>query len=345
VPGTSVLICEDSGTYAAALRRTLEYDGDITVAGVCGTAEEAVAALPELRPDLVTMDIELPGMDGLAAVELIMGTMPVPIVVLSAHLGPGNGRAAAALAAGALDAMAKDDLDLGSPAGAAGAAFRHRIRVIAQASVICHPRAKLAARPQAPAPGRSVSVVGMCSSAGGPQVLARLLGALPAGYPVPILVVQHITAGFTESLARWLGQQSLVPVRVAEDGAAAAPGAWIAPEGAHLLVTAGGRLSLDRATVAGPHRPSGDVLLNSIARAAGRHGAAIVLTGMGHDGAAGAAAVRAAGGLAITQDEASSAIYGMPKAALDHGVDLVLTPDQIVGCLLALRYRPPVAEP
>src|SRR6266700_2761103 len=309
----SVLICEDSGIYAAALRRTLEYDGDINVICVCGTAEEALTAIRSLRPDLITMDIELPGMDGLAAVEL---------------------------AAGALDAVAKDDLDLAQPSSMAGAAFRQRIRVISHASVIRHPRARLAAHQPDPGLPRVASAVGICSSAGGPPVLARVLGGLPADYQVPILVVQHISTGFTESLAHWLDQKCPLSVRVAEDGQLAGPGVWIAPEGGHLVLNPNGRLSVDRTTIVGHHRPSGDMLLTSIATAAGRRGAAIVLTGMGTDGAAGAAAVHAAGGLAITQDEASSAIYGMPKAAFERGVNLALPPDQIVQRLKALRYQP-----
>ena len=336
----SVLICEDSGIYAAALRRTLEYDGDINVICVCGTAEEALTAIRSLRPDLITMDIELPGMDGLAAVELIMGTRPMPIIVLSSHVGPGSYKAAAALAAGALDAVAKDDLDLAQPSSMAGAAFRQRIRVISHASVIRHPRARLAAHQPDPGLPRVASAVGICSSAGGPPVLARVLGGLPADYQVPILVVQHISTGFTESLAHWLDQKCPLSVRVAEDGQLAGPGVWIAPEGGHLVLNPNGRLSVDRTTIVGHHRPSGDMLLTSIATAAGRRGAAIVLTGMGNDGAAGAAAVHAAGGLAITQDEASSAIYGMPKAAFDRGVNLALPPDQIVQRLEALRYQP-----
>jgi two-component system chemotaxis response regulator CheB len=336
----SVLICEDSGIYAAALRRTLEYDGDINVVSVCGSAEAALSAIRKLRPDLITMDIDLPGMDGLAAVEIIMGTRPMPIIVLSSHLGSGNDKAAAALAAGALDAVAKDDLDLAHPASMAGAAFRQRIRVISHASVIRHPRARLAAHAPAPSPPRVASAVGICSSAGGPPVLAQVLGGLPAGYRVPILVVQHISSGFTESLAHWLDQKSPLSVRVAEDGQMAGPGVWIAPEGAHLVLNSSGRMSLDRTTIVGHHRPSGDVLLTSIATAANRRGVAVVLTGMGSDGAEGTASVRAAGGFAITQDEASSAIYGMPKAAFERGVDLALPPDQIVKVLAALRHQP-----
>jgi len=336
----SVLICEDSGIYAAALRRTLEYDGDINVISVCGSAEEALAAIRRLRPDLITMDIELPGMDGLTAVEIIMGTRPVPIIVLSSHVGTSSHKAAAALAAGALDAVAKDDLDLSRPESMAGAAFRQRIRVISHATVLRHPRARLAGQSPVPGQPRVASAVGICSSAGGPPVLAQVLGGLPAGFQVPILVVQHISSGFTESLAHWLNQKSPLPVRVAEDGQLACPGAWIAPEGAHLVLNATGLMSLDRTTIVGHHRPSGDVLLTSIATAAGRRGVAVVLTGMGSDGAAGTAAVHAAGGFAITQDEASSAIYGMPKAAFERGGDIALPPEQIIKALAALRHQP-----
>jgi two-component system chemotaxis response regulator CheB len=331
-----VLICEDSRVYAAALRRTLEHDGDITVAAVCPTAEQAIAALPRVTPDLVTMDIELPGMDGLQAVKKIMSARPVPILVLSAHVGSGGVQAAAALAAGALDAVAKDDLDLRDPAGTAAAAFRRRVNVLSRARVIRHLGGGVKAD-TAVAGRRVASVVGICASTGGPQVLAQLLAALPPGYPIPLLIVQHLGAGFTESLARWLGNTGRLPVSIATDGQRAGPGAWLAPEGAHLKLTASGRLALDRHTVLGHHRPSGDALLQSIATAAGRLGVGIVLTGIGTDGAAGAAAVREAGGMAIAQDEESSAVFGMPKAAIGQGVGLALSPGEIAAVLRRLR--------
>ena len=226
------------------------------------------------------------------------------------------------------------------PASMAGAAFRQRIRVISHATVLRHPRARLAGQSPVPGQPRVASAVGMCSSAGGPPVLAQVLGGLPAGLQVPILVVQHISSGFTESLTHWLDQKSPLPVRVAEDGQLAGPGVWIAPEGAHLVLNATGRMSLDRTTIVGHHRPSGDMLLTSIATAAGRRGVAVVLTGMGNDGAAGTAAVHAAGGFTITQDEASSAIYGMPKAAFERGADIALPPEQIIKALAALRHQP-----
>jgi two-component system chemotaxis response regulator CheB len=335
-----VLICEDSRVYATALQQMLEYDGDITVVAVCATAEEAIAALPSKQPDLVTMDVELPSLDGLQAVEQIMSTQPLPILVLSSQVGHGTDKAAAALAAGALDALAKDDLDLRDRAGAVGAAFRHRVKLLSRVQVIRHPRAQLGSGSggSAPAP-RHVSVIGLCGSTGGPHTLACLLEELPADYPIPILVVQHIAAGFTEGLARWLDQSVPLLVGIAADGTRVGPGAWIAPEGAHLRLAATGRLSLDRHTVVGRHRPSGDVLLGSIAEAAGKTGVGVVLSGMGSDGAVGAVAVQHAGGLAIAQDEESSVVFGMPKAAIDLGVELVMSPGSIVACLLGLRYE------
>jgi len=279
-------------------------------------------------------------MGGLDAVGEIMSSRPLPILVLSAYVGHASDRAAAALAAGALDALDKDDLDLREPAGAAAAALRHRIRVLSRARVIRHPLARLAAIPRSRADGRHASVIGMCASLGGPQLLMFLLKALPADYPIPILIVQHIAAGFTEGLARWLDDAAEIPVRVAEPGTpTAGPGVWLAPDGAHLTLRAG-RLALDRYTIAGRHRPSGDVLLAGIASAAGRTGVGVVLSGIGSDGAAGAAAIRTSGGLAIAQDEESSAVFGMPKAAIDRGVDIVLTPSRIAACLLRLQPEP-----
>jgi len=333
-----VLICEPSRSFAVRLRRLLEYDGDITVVAVCATAEEAIAALPRVLPDVMTMDTELPGMGGLAAIEEVMSGRPLPILVISVDASQ-ESKKAAALAAGALDAIPKQDIDLGEPEGAAAAALRHRVKVLGHARVLRHPRARLRGGPAEQRPGRRASVIGICGSTGGPYVLASLLKDLPGDYAIPILVVQHISAGFTEGLARWLDQSVSLPVALAEDGAPLAPGAWIAPDGAHLQLAHTGRLRLDRRTVRGHYRPSGDVLFESIAEVAGKTAVAVVLTGMGSDGAIGAAEVRRGGGLAIAQDRESSAIDGMPQAAMARGADLVLSPREIAAHLMTLRYQ------
>jgi two-component system chemotaxis response regulator CheB len=336
-PRTRVLICEDSRTFAAALTKTLEHGGAIEVVAVCRTAEEAIAALPVLQPDLVTMDIELPGMSGLEAVEQIMSVRPTPILVLSSHVDPANANAAAALAAGALDAIAKGDLPLTSPEGSAAIAFRRRVTILGSAHVIRHPRARLSER-AATRSSRSLprgALIGICASTGGPQALVTVLLGIPASFPVPILVVQHISAGFTEGLVRWLDGAVPLPVGLAQDGATLRPGVTVAPDGAHLVVR-GRSVVLDRTSPAGLHRPSADVLLHSVAESAGNAGVAVVLTGMGRDGAEGLGAVRKAGGLTIAQDEASSAVYGMPKEAAKQGAELILPLEKIAGALAGL---------
>jgi two-component system chemotaxis response regulator CheB len=336
---TRVLVCEDSSTYAAALLRLLQQDKTIEVVSVCSTAEATIAALPGVAPDLVTMDIELPGMSGLEAVEQIMSTSPLPILVISSFAGRGSVKAAAALAAGALEAVAKDDLDLRDPTAEAAVAFRRRIQVLAGARVIKHPRAQLRQPGLAAAiPIRSgaVAAIGIVASTGGPQALSTVLAGLPADFSVPLLVVQHIAVGFTAGLAVWLDGTVPLHVQLVVAGDPLGPGVWIAPDGAHLFVHSDGNLMLDRHTEAGPHRPSGDVLLRSLADRAGAGAVAVILSGMGTDGAEGVAAIRAAGGVTIAQDEESSAIYGMPRAAVEHGAELVLPITEIAPALLEL---------
>jgi two-component system chemotaxis response regulator CheB len=177
--------------------------------------------------------------------------------------------------------------------------------------------------------------IGICTSVGGPPVLQEILAALPADYPLPILVVQHIATGFTDDLVRMLDVSSPLPVAVAPDGVPLQAGVWFAPDDTHLTLTRARSLSLDRRTVAGPHRPSADLLLESLATALGAGAVAVVLTGMGRDGARGAAMVKASGGLLLAQDEATSRVYGMPRAAVEAGAQ-PLSPPQIIAALLDL---------
>jgi two-component system, chemotaxis family, protein-glutamate methylesterase/glutaminase len=312
-PRTRVLVCEDSPTFATGLRRALEFDRRFEVVGIHATAEAMIAAIPQARPDVLTVDVELPALGGISAIEEIMSSTPLPILVLSSHVERDG---ALALSAGALDAIAKGDLDLRDPAGPSAATLRNRLRLLSQVRVIRHPRANLRRDGRRPRPARDIAVVGVVSSTGGPTALSTLLGALPGDFPVPILVVQHMTRGFTAGFVSWLDSVVELPVQLASDGMPLAPGVWIAPEGAHLV--APHALALDRRQ-AGVHRPSGDVLLKSLAERFGAGTTAVVLSGMGTDGAGGVAAVCAAGGLAFAQDEQTSAIYGMPRAAAERG--------------------------
>jgi two-component system, chemotaxis family, protein-glutamate methylesterase/glutaminase len=330
-----VLICEDSTAYAAGLKRFLGSDDAIEVVGVAPTGEQAIADVARLQPDLLTVDMQLPGIDGLAVVRSLMADSPLPIVVLSAHVAKGSEQAAAALAAGALDVVAKDALRLDRPDDVWAQAMRSRLKRLA--SIRVARRSARAVPPRrATVPVHEARVVGIGASTGGPPALETVLSGLRGDFPLPVLVVQHMAAGFTEGLARWLDGKLAVPVRVAREGELARPGVWFAPDDAHLLVTPSLRFTLDRKTVA-THRPSVDSLLGSIADSIGRDGVGVVMTGMGKDGAEGAAAIRRAGGMLIVQDEASSVVYGMPQAAARAGADLQLSPAEIGEVLNAMR--------
>jgi two-component system chemotaxis response regulator CheB len=336
-----VLICDDSVTYAAGLSRLLARDPEIEVVGVCASAEEMIARLVrvEPKPDLVTMDLELPGMSGGDAIEQIMSIRPVPILVLAGGVERGSERALASLAAGALEVHSKDALDLRDPDGVEAQALRKRVKMLSGVRVLRHPRGGLNRQRRAADESirpRGASVFGICASAGGPHALASVLAEIPATFAIPILVVQHIAPGFVKGFAEWLDGQVPLPVRLAGPGPVAA-GIWVAPDGAHLALDGANRLVLDAHGEAGAHRPSADVLLRSVAAGAGADGVAVVLTGMGRDGAGGLAEVKRAGGLTIAQDEASSTVFGMPKAAAECGVELVLGPTTIGRRLRALR--------
>jgi two-component system chemotaxis response regulator CheB len=180
-------------------------------------------------------------------------------------------------------------------------------------------------------------VVGIGASTGGPPALTSVLAHLPADFPLPVLVVQHIAPGFSEGLVHWLDRRVALPVRFATARAVARPGIWFAPDDAHMCVDPSMRFSIDGTTRRGAHRPSLDMLFDSLAVAAGEGAVGVVLTGMGRDGAEGVEAIRAAGGLVIAQDEETSAVFGMPRAAIDSGADLVLPLDGVGPALRALR--------
>jgi two-component system chemotaxis response regulator CheB len=273
-----------------------------------------------------------------------MATDPLPIVILSGHVAKGSELAAEALSAGALEALSKDRLRLDQPDDVWARAMRSRLRRLSSMRVGRPPRRSSRPAPPASAPvsiSQPVRAVAIGASTGGPPAIETILRSLPADFPLPVLVVQHMAPGFIEGFARWLDQKLGIPVGVAVDGDRARPGVWFAPDDAHLRLDRTRRFELDDEG-AGPHRPSVDALLGSLGKALGPEAVGVVLTGMGRDGAAGAAALRRAGGVVIAQDEESSVVYGMPRAVAEEGADLVLPPDQIGRTLAELR---PPREP
>jgi two-component system chemotaxis response regulator CheB len=330
---TRVLVCDESRAYGESLARFLGAGGELEIVGVCASGEEAVDALTRLSPDLVTIDLDLPGMGATRAIEAIMRALPVPIVIVANGAGRGSERVADGLAAGALEALPKAMVQIDEPHGASAVALRHRLRRLARNGVGRVPAPP--AHPTAPPPG-GAKVIGICASAGGPAALEVVLAALPADLPLPVLVVQHITTGFIEGLVRRLDQVSALPVRAASDGQVAGPGVWFPPDDTHLVLDLSMRLGLDAETVVGAHRPSGDVLLESMASAVGASAVGVVLTGMGRDGAHGVEAIVRVGGSVIAQDEHTSAVFGMPRAAAEAGAQVVLPLAEIATALSRL---------
>ena len=333
---TRILICEDSRSYAAGLRRFLEHDRDLKVIGSCATVADAVAQCARLKPDLLILDLELADGNGVRAISRILARRPVPIVVLSEHVARGSDAAAAALGAGALDAQPKRALSIRDPGAARGVMFRRHLKRLSRAHVQQPTRAAARGHRRV-GTGHAVAAIGICSSTGGPPALKTVLGALPSDFPIPVLVVQHMTKGFLPGFVEWLRGGLGIPVDIARAGVALRPGVWFAGDGAHLALDKSRRTRLDRSAVGGFHCPAGDVLLASMASVLGSASASVVLTGMGSDGAEGTAAVHAAGGLTIAQDAATSSVYGMPRAARERGADLVLPLGEIGRALARLR--------
>jgi two-component system chemotaxis response regulator CheB len=334
-----ILLCEDSKAYAAALSRFLDHDERIEVVGIAGSGEQAIADVERLKPDLLTLDMQLPGIDGLEVVKLLMAGAPLPIVILSGAVAKGSERAAEALAAGALEILPKERLRLDVLDDIWAEAMRSRLMRLSSMRVDRALVARRAPRSRRIEPSVGpVGAVGVGASTGGPPVLEAIFAELDADYPVPVLVVQHIAPGFIEGFVQWLDRKLAIDVRVAAAGGRATAGVWFAPDGAHLRLDRSRRFVLDPDSDSkAAHRPSVDVLLASMAESLGKEAAGVVLTGMGKDGAAGSAAIREAGGLTIAQDEASSVVYGMPRIAAEEGVDLVLSPSEIAEALSALH--------
>lgn len=316
-----VMIVEDSTVVRTLLTHIVGSDPRLTVAASFATAEEAIEALPSLRPDVISMDIRLPGIDGLEATRRIMADNPTPIVVISASMdGGAMGTSMDALRAGALSVVEKP-VGLGDAAYAQVAhEIRTQLAIMSEVAVVRRRMPATPATPVQPPRLRPPSVLLVAASTGGPPALARLFGALPADLPVPILLVQHMGASFMAGFASWL--DSVVPQRVEIARGGEMPRAGmihVAPGDAHLMLARGGTMRVATDGPVGGQRPSATRLIESAATAIDGAALAVVLTGMGEDGATGVRALLAAGGQAVAEDASTSVVYGMPAAAQRAG--------------------------
>jgi len=352
---STVVVVDDSAVQRRFLRAAVEADADFTVVGEARNGREAVALVERLRPAAVVMDLDLPLMGGVEAIERIMCSSATPILVYSAFVaGVDSENALEALAAGAVDVLAKSGPDDTGTLEEYAEVLRRRLRMVVRIRVITHPRGRLRGsgglsgpapalgevagrRPllttSAAAPRNGIKLLVIGASTGGPQALLTVLSTLPPDLEQAVLVVQHMAEGFIPGLVSWLDQLVALPVIVGESGRKLEPGTvTVAPSGGNLLVQ-DDRL---RVLITPPepgqfHVPGIDATMSSVAAALGPEAVGVLLTGMGRDGAAGLLAMRDRGALTLGQDEATSAVYGMPAAAAALGAVDRQLPIEAIG--------------
>jgi two-component system, chemotaxis family, protein-glutamate methylesterase/glutaminase len=352
-----VLVTEDSVVARALLVSIVGRDPGLEVVGEARDGEEAVALAAKLKPDVITMDVHMPKLDGLEATRRIMAETPTPIVVISA-IDPNDVKMSfEAMGSGALAVLAK-------PSGPTAPDFNERaseivstvknmagVRVVkrrprlspraAQSAVRSPQSASAPPPPTATAPRRRIEVVAIGSSTGGPDALGKIIRALPANAPVPILIVQHITVGFHQGLVDWLNNVTPLSVKLGEEGHRPVAGEVIlAPGEHHMSVDGSKRIKLTAESPVRGHRPSATHLFRSVAQVYAANALGVILTGMGDDGADGLVELRRAGSWVIGQDEATCVVYGMPREAAARGaVSEVLPLPEIAGAIVGSWSR------
>ena len=344
----NTLIVDDSALARDILRDFLEEEGSFKIIGEAADGEEGVRKILSLNPDLVTLDLEMPGMNGLEVIETVMKKVSVPIVVISSHDKAKT--AYEATLKGALEFYSKDLFT----ANLNPEKRKEIYETLKRISGIKSQKSAAAGETfQIEQPvKRVIKAVVVASSTGGPKALSRFFSLLGAGFSAPVIIVQHNTPGFDESFAQWLGVFTGLKVKLAEDGEIPGPGTvYIAQTGKHLelrltdTAITGARtadaqepvLRYNNDAPVNNQKPAADVLFRTAAESLKSSVISVVLTGMGNDGAAGTQKVREMGGVTLAQDEATSLIYGMPKAAADTGcVDIVLPLDRIPEELVKL---------
>ncbi len=320
-----VLVVDDSALMRKLIPQLLQADDSIEVVGTAMDGTFCLKKIEELKPNVVTLDLEMPGMNGIDTLKEIMRRQPVPVIVFSSHSTEGASVTLKALGLGAFDFVAKPR-DASMHLAETAKELISKVKAAADSKLKPRILPGIVARPEkreAPAAGSPTKIVAVGISTGGPQALEFVLSQLPADFPASVVVVQHMPEGFTDMFARRLDELSALRVKEAQSGDVLLPGrVLICPGSRHVKVK---RLPMGDIAVlcddprVNGHRPSADVLLRSAAEEFTTQVVGVLMTGMGDDGAEGLGAVKKAGGMTIAQSEDSCVVYGMPKAAIERG--------------------------
>jgi len=334
-----VLIADDSPLARELLKAVFDQDEEISVIGEAANGAEALKKTIELSPDLVTLDIHMPVMDGIEAIRQIMSAHPVPILVITSSSDADT--AYAAISKGALEVLPKPDIYAGY-----SKEILNKIKLLSKVKVISHiialqsPKLTGKHTPELRReyPDKSDKLVAIASSTGGPKALSLLLSALPENFPYPIIIAQHISDDFVSGMAHWLNDISRLTVRITEEGEIPVRGAvYLCPSEKHTKINSGKRIAFRNRGKGDIYFPSCNLLLSSAADVYGANSIGIILTGMGDDGVIGMKKIKEAGGLTIAQDEKTSVVFGMPKVAIESGcIDKVLPIHDISKAIMGL---------
>jgi len=346
----NVLVVDDSKVARMLLVHILGSDPRIRVVGAVSDGEAALDFVRANTPDVIVMDIHMPRMDGFETTRRIMETQPVPIIICTATTNPREvATTFRVMEAGALACVEKPVSPEHPDFDQAAAYLRDTVRLMSEVKVVRRwARARLAPAPvPAPRPVElkgapvEVKVIGVGASTGGPQVLQEILASLPKGFPVPILIVQHIAHGFLPGLAEWLNQTTGFQIQIGAYGVCPLPGhVYLAPDDFHMGVSLSGRILLTKEEPENGLRPAVSYLFRSLAEACGPAAMGVLLTGMGKDGAAELQLMRDTGAITIAQDRESSVVHGMPGEAIRLGAAThVLPADKIADGLVAVVAR------
>lgn len=337
-----VLVVDDSALMRKLIPQMIERDGSIHVVGTALDGAFALEKIPELKPDVVTLDLDMPRMDGMETLRKIMRFHPLPVIVVSSHSKDGAMATFKALSFGALDFVTKP-LDPTSHMDQIAVELITKIKAAAKSQIVQLPEPQLKPRKTRPAANKGeapAKIVAIGVSTGGPQALHYVLSQLPADFPGTVLIVQHMPEGFTEMFARRLDETCAIEVKEAKSGDLLMPGrVLICPGNKHMKVKRmplGDVVVLNDAEKVNGHRPSADVLLHSVGYEFGDRAIGLLMTGMGEDGAEGLGTIKNCGGLTIAQTEESCVVYGMPRAAVERGYAMrVISLDALANTLQA----------